>query len=70
MDLFRRFWMLLTGMGGAYGAYRIIEFWAREAGDSKDAHLTLEAMPFIVLICLVGGLVGSVVGSLFLPTRR
>lgn len=70
MDLFRRVWMLLSGVGGAYGAYRVIELWARQAGDSKDVHLTVEATPFIVLICLVGAVLGSVLGSLFLPTRR
>lgn len=62
--------MLLSGLGGAYGAYRLVELWARQAGDSKEVHLTLEATPFIVLICIVGALAGSVIGSLFLPTRR
>ena len=70
MDHFRRLFMMLSGLGGAYGAYRLIELWARQAGDSKDVHLTLEASPFIVLICIVGALLGSIVGSLFLPTRR
>jgi hypothetical protein len=70
VDHFRRFFMLVSGLAGAYGAYRLIELWARQAGDSKQVHLTLEATPFIVLICIVGALLGSVVGSLFLPTRR
>jgi hypothetical protein len=70
VDLFRRFWILLFGLGGAYGAYRVIELWARQAGNTKEVSLTLEATPFIVLICIVGALLGSVIGSLFLPTRR
>jgi hypothetical protein len=70
VDLLRRFWMLLSGFGGAYGAYRLVDLWARQAGDTRDVHLTVEALPFLVLVCLVGALIGSVVGSLFLPTRR
>ena len=70
MDFFRRVWMLLFGLGGAYGAYHLVEVWARQAVNSKQVSLTLEATPFIVLICIVGALLGSVIGSLFLPTRR
>lgn len=61
--------MLVFGVGGAYGAYRLVDLWAKQAGRG-ETHLTVEATPFLVLICLVGAMIGAVLGSLFLPTRR
>ena len=70
MDFVRRIFILAGASGGAWGAFRLLDVWAKQAGNRGEFHLAAEATPFVVIICLAGGLLGAFLASFVFPARR
>ena len=63
--------ILLVGFagGGVYGAYRLLATLAERAGGDYSP-LTMEALPLLVPLGIVGAFLGLFIGGMILPKPR
>ena len=67
--MFRGILLLACAAGGVYGAFRILEILAEQAGGG-EFHLSMEAVPLLIPVGMVGALFGAFVGGMILPRPR
>jgi hypothetical protein len=63
--------ILLIGFaaGGVYGAFRLLETLAEKAGGG-EFHLSMEAVPLLIPVGMVGALMGAFLGGMLLPKPK
>ena len=67
--MIRRFLVVASAGGGVYGAYRILESLAERIGGGTSP-LTMEAVPLLIPVGMIGALLGAFVGGVVLPKPR
>ena len=63
---FRMVFVLLWAGGGAYGAFYLLGLVVQRAGGG-EFHMNSEALLLVVPVCVVGALLGALVGGVLVP---
>ncbi len=69
--MIRRVAILFSGMAGVLAAFKVIDIVARHADPNARVDMfTGEGCLFAVPVCLVGALVGMMLGGILFPASR
>lgn len=67
--LIRAILLLACAGGGVWGAFRVVEWLAWQAG-SADMVLNAEAVPILIPAGMIGAAIGALIGGILLPGPR
>lgn len=62
--------LMASMAGGVWGSFRVLETIIRNAGGPRHLDIVAESMPILIPVGMIGGLVGLLVGGMFLPMKR
>lgn len=67
--MFRRVFLLACTGGGVYGAMLLLKNMATKIGTGGEFSFTGEGALLAIPVCMVGALLGALLGSLIFPAR-
>jgi hypothetical protein len=66
---FRSLFLLAAAGGGAWGAFRVLDEMVKRVDGGRDFHLTSEATLLVIPVCILGALIGALIGGILFPKR-
>ncbi len=66
----RAVYLLACAGGGIWAAIRLVNEVALRVDFGRPLHLSLEAVPLLFPVCMLGAVVGVFLGALLFPVRR
>ncbi|HEU4753385.1 MAG TPA: hypothetical protein VFU47_09785 [Armatimonadota bacterium] len=61
--------LLACAGGGVWGAFRVLEMLAHQAG-AKELTYNAEAVPLLIPVGMLGAILGAFIGGILIPSPR